>query len=445
MKIISFIDRRKESTKYHEPLRRISTHRSDLSKDRKSLKRHKKHKRDNERESRLSQLLSHEDVKVESRRKSGHHPHHSWRTGVVAPVDLLDRKEETSVVINASDKEDIKNESELIPSLAAREDDTIEEAKPIPSPSSLPKTDTTEPQSFELQDIKVEIPIETDDEVNGESKVPSLLSREEADETDALVAMPSLRARDSDVQPAPEPQPELVKDTEQTIYTPDEKELVDSSSTPQDAETPFQTPTAFKAVSTPNDEPISTIKDTAKDEEDYYDDGVGLQMGNIKRDQELPSGKPLKKFITKDRDSYIDILPKIQEHGESTDEPVSIVISDYEIAHKGEKAKEEQLDIESHHRDKDRLAPDVIRKGHKRHHRRHHHKKHEIKQHRTISEREALAAKTQIRSGLKTLQETEAHYLEHLKRKGSLEGEEELEKKDLEEIACKLNNIMKQY
>lgn len=429
--VIYVTDRRKSTAKYHEPLRRISTYRSDTlrPKEKKSLKRHKKHKKENEREARLQQLVNHEDVKAESRKKSGyHHRHHG---GSVAPSDSTDGtegKNDTTLDI------DVYNKSENIPSLTSREVDTIEEAQPIPSPENRYVEDKNAPDPFELREIKVDIPVT--DEVNTEVKVPSLLSRED-DGTDVGVPLSSVLEQNNDIQandvqpPSPQQFQQLKEIEHFNIDTPNEEDAL--LTTTDMVDKAFQkTPASPQAVSTPKDD---NLKDMVEDD----DDDVGIQMIHI---GETPSGKPIRKFVTKDRDSFIDILPKIQEHSELPDEPVRVVVSEYGVDNRSEKLKEEQEDIESHHRAKEGLKPDPIM-GIKRHHhhRKHPHRKHEVKQHRTISEREALAEQSRIRSGLKTLQETEVNYLESKKRSGSLEGEKEaLGNKDLEEIACKSVN-----
>jgi len=84
----------------------------------------------------LHQLVNHEDVKAESRRKSGHHAHHNRnrQSGVITSVESVDGKDGKSDVSDTSVKDET---SELIPSLAAREEDTAEESKPITSPGKL--------------------------------------------------------------------------------------------------------------------------------------------------------------------------------------------------------------------------------------------------------------------------------------------------------------------
>lgn len=445
-----FADRRKTSTKYHEPLRRISTHRNELQHhDKKSSKRHKKQKKDHEREARLKQLVNHEELKAESRKQSGHRRHGVTRTPITKKQDQTDGgeapgDENTTQVVN----------NDKVPSLASREDDTIE-PEPLPSPGNRYNDSNNKPEVFELKEIKVEVPIK--DNVSGNGEVPSLSSRN--DTIEALEPLPSLAAREQSVQPVQQPVKDAVKSDElkddiptkgdsagqnipavvpteklpgrQTVpekLAPQEKKTITEKTVPGIEAVPGKAVAAQKPA-------VSKAKETAEDEDD---EDVGIQMKQIRKDGDIPSSKQMRKFVPKDRDSFIDIMPKIHEHDmESNDESPSIVVSQHGVNDISGKELAEQLEIESHHRER---QPDLLRQGHKRHHhRKHHHRKHEIKQHRTISEREALAERSRIRSGLLTLQETEANFAELRKRTDSIEGEEveTLQKKDLEEIACK--------
>ncbi|KAK3731503.1 hypothetical protein QZH41_008530, partial [Actinostola sp. cb2023] len=430
-----YTNRRKTSTKYHEPLRRISSHHLEaLGHDKKNLKRHKKkHKKDGEREARLHELVNHEEQKAKSREKSGHRRH-----GVVgiAPehADVADGGRE----VFALDSQDIKDttldtpaaeaESEKIPSLASREDDTIEEAEPLLS-HEIPHVEG-ENELQKQKETKVDIPMK--DGVKVPTSIAEQQQQQSSKETKPLLSL-ATREDISTLKPLQQ-QTNDIKETKVDISL-DEGKI--PSLVSRDDDTTEQV--AVEKSRSPNVVKNHLQKQTEDANDDDDDDEVGLQMKQIRMDGELPSAIQFRKFAPKERaDSFVDILPKIHENVESSDDPVSIIVSEYE-GDRGDREAVEQ-DIELHHRDKDRLSPNIISEIHKRHHHHHHrkhHRKHEVQQHRTVSEREALANRSRIRSGLLTLQETQPE-VDHSRRSDSIEGETEadtLEKKDLDEIA----------
>lgn len=189
------------------------------------------------------------------------------------------------------------------------------------------------------------------------------------------------------------------------------------------------------------DEPVKADEPVKDDKPDEVEDS-GIQMREtVKGD--INDVKQIRKLAAKERESVIDVMPKIKEHVELSND--ALKMSDY--TDKGAvqlPLNNEQSEIESHHRDKVSLHH-LERQSHKRHHHHHRrHRKHEVKQHRTISEREALAEKVRLRSGLLTLQETEPRVVDFAKTYLTEEEEEgpSLEKKDLDEIACKINILL---
>lgn len=174
------------------------------------------------------------------------------------------------------------------------------------------------------------------------------------------------------------------------------------------------------------------------------DEDHGIQMQKNLNKEEVSDGKQIRKFTAKDRESVIDIMPKIKEHVELSND--AIQMSDYTDKDAEQlPSNKAEPEFESHHRDKVVSLHHLERPGHKRHHHHHRrHRKHEVKQHRTISEREALAEKFRLRSGLLTLQETEPRVDDFAKTYLKEEEEEgrNLQKKDLDEIACKMVLIL---
>jgi hypothetical protein len=361
------LDRRKISTKYHEPLRRISSHHGELSSyDKKTPKKHhkKKHKKDHIREAKLQKLINqnNEEEKAKSREK----PADRHDGAVALPEELKDKLKTDingkSIDLSDNKKESVKVpteiENEKIPSLASREDDSIEVGD-IPADSN---------DGFQIQ-------VENEQEL------------EHSNEKTALVTS-------------------VTKVGEEGILS--------------------------KSENCDVDEPI------------VIDEDIGIQMREIVKKEEVMNAKQIRKFVPKDRDSaLIDIMPKIKEYDElSFDHTKTTVSEDYTDRvddHEKQIATKTEQDIESHHRDKLVALHHLENQSHKRHHHRHHRKR-EVKQHRTISEREALADKVRLRSGLLTLQETEPSVDDFAKIQTAEDDEESnLEKKDLEEIACKIS------